>query len=171
MAEFWTSYGLPFALIVAQSAALLVILLVIVAFLLYADRKVWAVEVAGWPRREFDNLRDASLAASNLSIAGYRVRRFALLLGHRQERHVVRPGADERGVDLVQVREERHQPLLRRAGRLTEIDQRVMEPRTGQRGPGLVALEFVQEARLAVQVHTQALPRGLAFGLFGEPGV
>jgi len=42
MAEFWSSYGLPFALIVAQSAALLVTLLIIVAFLLYADRKVWA---------------------------------------------------------------------------------------------------------------------------------
>jgi NADH-quinone oxidoreductase subunit H len=42
MAEFWTSYGLPTALIVAQSAALLIILLIIVAFLLYADRKVWA---------------------------------------------------------------------------------------------------------------------------------
>jgi NADH-quinone oxidoreductase subunit H len=42
MAEFWTSYGLPTALIVAQSVALLVILLIIVAFLLYADRKVWA---------------------------------------------------------------------------------------------------------------------------------
>ena len=42
MAEFLTSYGLPLALIVAQSVALLVILLLIVAFLLYADRKVWA---------------------------------------------------------------------------------------------------------------------------------
>jgi NADH-quinone oxidoreductase subunit H len=42
MAEFWTSYGMPFALIVAQSVGLLVTLLVIVAFLLYADRKVWA---------------------------------------------------------------------------------------------------------------------------------
>ena len=42
MAEFWTSYGMPFALIVAQSVALLVTLLIIVAFLLYADRKVWA---------------------------------------------------------------------------------------------------------------------------------
>jgi NADH-quinone oxidoreductase subunit H len=42
MAEFWTSYGLPLALIVAQSLAILVILLIIVAFLLYADRKVWA---------------------------------------------------------------------------------------------------------------------------------
>jgi NADH-quinone oxidoreductase subunit H len=42
MAEFWSDYGLPFALIVAQSVALLVILLIAVAFLLYADRKVWA---------------------------------------------------------------------------------------------------------------------------------
>jgi NADH-quinone oxidoreductase subunit H len=42
MAEFWSSYGLPFALIFAQSLALLVILLILVAFLLYADRKVWA---------------------------------------------------------------------------------------------------------------------------------
>jgi NADH-quinone oxidoreductase subunit H len=42
MAEFWVSYGLPFALIFAQSLALLVILLILVAFLLYADRKVWA---------------------------------------------------------------------------------------------------------------------------------
>jgi NADH-quinone oxidoreductase subunit H len=42
MAEFWTSYGLPLALIVAQSVAILVTLLIIVAFLLYADRKVWA---------------------------------------------------------------------------------------------------------------------------------
>src|SRR5512146_921646 len=42
MAEFWTSYGLPLALIVVQSLALLVTLLIIVAFLLYADRKVWA---------------------------------------------------------------------------------------------------------------------------------
>ena len=42
MAEFWSSYGLPLALIVAQSVALLVTLLIVVAFLLYADRKVWA---------------------------------------------------------------------------------------------------------------------------------
>ena len=42
MVEFWSSYGLPFVLILAQSLALLVILLVLVAFLLYADRKVWA---------------------------------------------------------------------------------------------------------------------------------
>ncbi len=42
MAEFWTSYGLPLALIMMQSVAILVVLLIIVAFLLYADRKVWA---------------------------------------------------------------------------------------------------------------------------------
>src|SRR6202166_1042248 len=42
MAEFWSSYGLPLALIVARSVALLVTLLMVVAFLLYADRKVWA---------------------------------------------------------------------------------------------------------------------------------
>jgi NADH-quinone oxidoreductase subunit H len=42
MVELWWSYGWPLALIAAQSVALLVILLLIVAFLLYADRKVWA---------------------------------------------------------------------------------------------------------------------------------
>jgi NADH-quinone oxidoreductase subunit H len=42
MAEFWSSYGLPIALIIGQSLLLLVALLIVVAFLLYADRKVWA---------------------------------------------------------------------------------------------------------------------------------
>jgi len=42
MAEFWTSYGLPTALIVTHSVALIVILLIVVAFVLYADRKIWA---------------------------------------------------------------------------------------------------------------------------------
>jgi NADH-quinone oxidoreductase subunit H len=42
MVEFWTTYGLPTAIIVAQSTALLVSLLLIVAYLLYADRKIWA---------------------------------------------------------------------------------------------------------------------------------
>jgi NADH-quinone oxidoreductase subunit H len=42
MAEFWSDYALPVVLIVAHSLALLVTLLIIVAFLLYADRKVWA---------------------------------------------------------------------------------------------------------------------------------
>src|SRR5215210_3942589 len=42
MAEFWSTYGLPFAAITGQSLVLLVTLLIVVAFLLYADRKVWA---------------------------------------------------------------------------------------------------------------------------------
>jgi NADH-quinone oxidoreductase subunit H len=42
MAEFWTDYGWPTALVVAHSVALIVILLIVVAFTLYADRKVWA---------------------------------------------------------------------------------------------------------------------------------
>src|SRR6516162_2200258 len=42
VAKFWSSYGLPIALIIGQSLLLLVVLLISVAFLLYADRKVWA---------------------------------------------------------------------------------------------------------------------------------
>ena len=42
MAEFWTNYGLPVSLIALHSVAIMVVLLIIVAFLLYADRKVWA---------------------------------------------------------------------------------------------------------------------------------
>ena len=42
MAEFWTYYGLPTTLIVVHSVALIVILLIVIAFVLYADRKVWA---------------------------------------------------------------------------------------------------------------------------------
>lgn len=42
MAEFWTNYGWPTALIVAHSVALIVVLLVVIAFVLYADRKIWA---------------------------------------------------------------------------------------------------------------------------------
>ena len=42
MGEFWTNYGWPTALIVAHSVAMIVILLIVVAFILYADRKVWA---------------------------------------------------------------------------------------------------------------------------------
>ena len=42
MAEFWTTYGLPTALVIAHSVALIVILLITIAFILYADRKVWA---------------------------------------------------------------------------------------------------------------------------------
>ena len=42
MGEFWTNYGWPTALTIAHSVAMIVILLVIVAFVLYADRKIWA---------------------------------------------------------------------------------------------------------------------------------
>jgi NADH-quinone oxidoreductase subunit H len=42
MAEFWWSYGWPFTLMVVQSLVLLVGLLVVIAFLLLMDRKVWA---------------------------------------------------------------------------------------------------------------------------------
>jgi NADH-quinone oxidoreductase subunit H len=42
MAEFWHSYLWPLTIMVAQSVLLLVILLVAVAYVLYADRKIWA---------------------------------------------------------------------------------------------------------------------------------
>ena len=42
MAELWTLYGLPFVIIVGQSLALLVAVLIFVAYLIYADRKIWA---------------------------------------------------------------------------------------------------------------------------------
>src|SRR3569833_2665064 len=42
MAEFWTSYLLPLIIMVAQSVLLLVALLVAIAYVLLADRKIWA---------------------------------------------------------------------------------------------------------------------------------
>ena len=42
MAEIWSTYIWPFLVILAHSAAVLVILLVAIAFLLVADRKIWA---------------------------------------------------------------------------------------------------------------------------------
>jgi NADH-quinone oxidoreductase subunit H len=42
MAEFWTSYLWPLIVMVLQSALLLVVLLIAIAYLLYADRKIWA---------------------------------------------------------------------------------------------------------------------------------
>src|SRR6266567_5295679 len=42
MAEFWTGTLWPLIVMVAQSLLLLVILLVGVAYVLYADRKIWA---------------------------------------------------------------------------------------------------------------------------------
>ncbi|MCE9651390.1 MAG: NADH-quinone oxidoreductase subunit NuoH [Parvibaculum sp.] len=42
MAEIFTTYGIPLAIIVGQSLALLIALLLCTAFLLLADRKIWA---------------------------------------------------------------------------------------------------------------------------------
>ncbi|MFL6799309.1 MAG: NADH-quinone oxidoreductase subunit NuoH [Xanthobacteraceae bacterium] len=42
MAELWTNYLWPVIIIVAQSVLMLVALLVITAYVLYADRKIWA---------------------------------------------------------------------------------------------------------------------------------
>jgi NADH-quinone oxidoreductase subunit H len=42
MAELWTTYLWPLIVIVAQSVLLLVVLLVVTAYVLYADRKIWA---------------------------------------------------------------------------------------------------------------------------------
>src|SRR4029453_8824834 len=42
MADAWTNYIWPLIVIVAQSVLLLVVLLIITAYVLYADRKIWA---------------------------------------------------------------------------------------------------------------------------------
>ncbi len=42
MAEFWTGFLFPLIIMVAQSLLLLVILLLAIAYILYADRKIWA---------------------------------------------------------------------------------------------------------------------------------
>src|SRR3954471_18545035 len=42
MAEFWTQYIWPLIVMVAQSVLLLVVLLVVIAYVLLADRKIWA---------------------------------------------------------------------------------------------------------------------------------
>jgi len=42
MAEFWTNYLWPLVVILAQSVLLLVLLLFVTAYVLYADRKIWA---------------------------------------------------------------------------------------------------------------------------------
>src|ERR1044071_9294389 len=41
-AELWTDYLWPFVIIVAESLLLLVVLLVSIAYVLLADRKIWA---------------------------------------------------------------------------------------------------------------------------------
>jgi NADH-quinone oxidoreductase subunit H len=42
MAAVWSDYLLPFLIVLGQSVLLLVVLLITVAYLLYADRKIWA---------------------------------------------------------------------------------------------------------------------------------
>ena len=42
MTDFWHGYIIPGAIVVGQSILLMVLLLVFVAYLLYADRKIWA---------------------------------------------------------------------------------------------------------------------------------
>ena len=42
MSEFWTNYVWPVVILVAQSVLLLVLLLIVTAYVLYADRKIWA---------------------------------------------------------------------------------------------------------------------------------
>src|ERR1700716_3017886 len=42
MAELWTDYIWPVTIIVAQSVLLLLLLLMVTAYVLYADRKIWA---------------------------------------------------------------------------------------------------------------------------------
>jgi NADH-quinone oxidoreductase subunit H len=42
MEAFWSTYAWPFIIMLAQSLLLLVILLITIAYVLYADRKIWA---------------------------------------------------------------------------------------------------------------------------------
>jgi NADH-quinone oxidoreductase subunit H len=42
MAEFWTAYVWPLIVMIAQSVLLLTVLLVVIAYVLLADRKIWA---------------------------------------------------------------------------------------------------------------------------------
>jgi NADH-quinone oxidoreductase subunit H len=42
MSDFWGNYLWPLIVMVAQSVLLMVILLVVIAYILYADRKIWA---------------------------------------------------------------------------------------------------------------------------------
>src|ERR1700735_1147614 len=52
MAEFWSDYIWPLIIMVAESVMLLVILLIAVAYVLLADRKIWAaVQIRRGPAR------------------------------------------------------------------------------------------------------------------------
>ena len=42
MAEFWTDYVWPLIIMLAESVLMLVVLLIAVAYVLLADRKIWA---------------------------------------------------------------------------------------------------------------------------------
>jgi NADH-quinone oxidoreductase subunit H len=42
MAAFWTDYIFPLVIMVAESLLLLIVLLIAIAYVLYADRKIWA---------------------------------------------------------------------------------------------------------------------------------
>ncbi len=42
MAAFWSDYLLPLLIMVGESLLLLVVLLIVIAYVLYADRKIWA---------------------------------------------------------------------------------------------------------------------------------
>jgi NADH-quinone oxidoreductase subunit H len=42
MVEFWNNYGFPLTIIIIQSVGLIVSLLLVIAYLLLADRKIWA---------------------------------------------------------------------------------------------------------------------------------
>jgi len=42
MADFWTNYLLPFLIVVGQSFLLIAVLLIVIAYILLADRKIWA---------------------------------------------------------------------------------------------------------------------------------
>ena len=42
MESFFTFYVLPALIVLLKSVALIVVLLILVAYLLYADRKIWA---------------------------------------------------------------------------------------------------------------------------------
>src|SRR6202048_1687458 len=42
MAELWTDYIWPLVVIASQSVLLLVVLLIAIAYVIYADRKIWA---------------------------------------------------------------------------------------------------------------------------------
>src|SRR6202166_242937 len=50
MDELWANYIWPLIVMVAQSLLLLVLLLIAIAYVLLADRKIWAgVQMRGWP--------------------------------------------------------------------------------------------------------------------------